>query len=101
LYAFSGFVDAYSPWFMEDYDDNVFATHSYVEGDAHVSTRNLEGIEVYQLGVEVAWNTTTQLHEAAELVIQEAWQQSLLPRVEEEGVGVVDIGPPLDNFTIH
>jgi hypothetical protein len=34
-------------------------------------------------------------------VIQEAWQQSLLPRVEEEDNGEVDIGPPLDNSTIH
>jgi hypothetical protein len=30
LYAFSGFVDANSPWFMEDFDDNAFATHSHV-----------------------------------------------------------------------
>jgi hypothetical protein len=34
-------------------------------------------------------------------VIQEAWQQSFLPRVEEEGVGAVDIGPLLDNSTFH
>jgi hypothetical protein len=54
LYAFSGFVDAYSPWFMEDFEDNVFVTHSHVEGDARVSTRNLVGIEVYQPGVEAA-----------------------------------------------
>jgi hypothetical protein len=69
LYAFSSFVDAYSPWFMEDFDDNVFATHSHVEGDARISTRNLEDIEAYRLGVEAAWSTTTQLREAAELMI--------------------------------
>jgi hypothetical protein len=69
LYAFSGFVDAYSPWFMEDFDDNVFATHSHVEGDECVSTRKLEGIKVFQPRVEAAWSTTTQLREAAELVI--------------------------------
>jgi hypothetical protein len=88
-------------WFMEDFDDNVFAIHSHVEGGDCVSTRNLEGIEVFQPGVEAAWSTTAQLREATELVIQEAWQQSLLPRVEEEGVGAVDIGPPLDNSNIH
>jgi site-specific DNA-cytosine methylase len=34
-------------------------------------------------------------------MIQEAWQESLLPRVEEEVNGEVDLGPPLDNSTIH
>jgi hypothetical protein len=29
------------------------------------------------------------------------WQESLLPRVEEEVNGKVDLGPPLDNSTIH
>jgi hypothetical protein len=33
-------------------------------------------------------------------VVQEAWQESLLPR-EEETNGEVDHGPPLDNSTIH
>jgi hypothetical protein len=37
---------------------------------------------------------------AVELVVQEAWQESLLPR-EEETNGEVDNGPPLDNSTIH
>jgi hypothetical protein len=66
-----------------------------------VSTRSLESIEAYQPGVEAAWNTTAQLREAVELVIQEAWHQSVLPRVEEESNGEADIGPPLDNSTIH
>jgi hypothetical protein len=56
---------------------------------------------VYQPRVEAAWSTTSQLREVAELVIQEAWQESLLPRVEEEVNGEVDLGPPLDNSTIH
>jgi hypothetical protein len=86
---------------MEDFDDNVFATHSHVEGDAHVSTKNLEGIEAYRPGTEAVWSTIAQLRETAELVIHEAWKQSLLPRVGEEGVGTVDIGPSLDNSTIH
>jgi hypothetical protein len=34
-------------------------------------------------------------------VIEEAWQESLLPRVEEEVNGEVDIGPSLDSSTIH
>jgi hypothetical protein len=72
LYAFFGFVDAYSPWFMEDFDDNVFVTYSHVEGDTRMSTRNLEGIEAYRPGIEAAWSTIAQLCEAAELVIQEA-----------------------------
>jgi hypothetical protein len=86
---------------MEDFDDNIFPTHSRIEGDAHVSTKRLESIKAYQPGVEATWSITAQLREAAELMIQEAWQQSLLPRVEEEGNGEVDIGPPLDNSTIH
>jgi hypothetical protein len=56
---------------------------------------------VYQPGVEVAWSTTSQLREAAELVIQEAWQESLLPRMKEEINGEVDLGPLLDSSTIH
>jgi hypothetical protein len=56
---------------------------------------------VYVPGVEAAWNTTTQLREAAELVIQESWQESLLLRVEEEVNGGVDLGPLLDSSTIH
>jgi hypothetical protein len=54
LYAFSGFVDTNSPWFMEDFDDNTFVTHSHVERDAHVSTKRLESIKAYQFGVEAA-----------------------------------------------
>jgi hypothetical protein len=34
LYAFSGFVDADSPWFMEDFDKNAFAIFSHIELDA-------------------------------------------------------------------
>jgi site-specific DNA-cytosine methylase len=41
------------------------------------------------------------LREAAELVVQEAWQESLLPREEEGSDGTEDHGPPLDNSTIH
>jgi hypothetical protein len=49
---------------------------------------------------QAAWSTTAQLREAIELVVQEAWQESLLPR-EEEGSDVTeDHGPPLDNSTI-
>jgi hypothetical protein len=69
FYDFSGFVNAESPWFMEDFDENAFVTHSHMEVDAHVSTKNSESIEVYQPGVEAAWSTTAQLHEAAELVV--------------------------------
>jgi hypothetical protein len=58
LFAFSGFVDAESPWFMETFDENAFATHLYMQVDAHVSAKNLKSIKVHQLGVEVAWNTT-------------------------------------------
>jgi hypothetical protein len=84
---------------MEDFDGNVFATH--VEGEAPVTARDSESIKVYQPGVEAAWNTTSQLREATELVIHEAWQESLLPRVKEEVNGEVDLGPPLDSSTIH
>jgi hypothetical protein len=41
------------------------------------------------------------LREAAELVVQEARQESLLPRAEEGSDGTEDHGPPLDNSTIH
>jgi hypothetical protein len=78
----------------EDFDSNAFATH--VEGEVPVTARDSESIKVYQPGVEAVWNTTSQLREAVELVIQEAWQESLLPRVEEEVNGEVDLGPPLD-----
>jgi hypothetical protein len=83
----------------EDFDGNAFATH--VEGEAPVTVRGSESIKVYQPGVEAAWSTTSQLHEVAELVIQEAWQESFLPQVEEEVNGKVDLGPPLDSSTIH
>jgi hypothetical protein len=85
---------------MEDFDENAFATHAHMEMDAQVSTKNSESIEVYQHGVEVAWSTTVQLHKVVELVVQEAWQESLLPREEGETNGEVDHGPPLDNSTI-
>jgi GAF domain-containing protein len=72
-----------------------------MEVDAHVSTKSSENIKVYQPGVEAVWSTTAQLHEAAKLVVQEAWHESLLPREEEETNGEVDHGPPLDNSTIY
>jgi hypothetical protein len=78
LFAFSGLVDAESPWFMETFDENVFATHLYMQVDAHVSAQNLESIKVHQPRVEAAWSTTAQLREAVELIVQEAWQESLL-----------------------
>jgi hypothetical protein len=61
----------------------------------------LESIKVHQPGIEAMWSTTTQLREAVELVVQEAWQESLLPREEEGSDGTEDHGPPLDNSTIH
>jgi hypothetical protein len=69
LFVFSGFVDAESPWFMETFDENAFATHLYMQVDAHVSAKNLESIKVHQPGVEAVWSTTAQLHKAAELVV--------------------------------
>jgi hypothetical protein len=92
-------VDADLSSFREDFDGNAFATH--VQREDSVTARGSESIKVYQPGVEVAWSTTSQLCEAAELVIQEAWQESLLPRMEEEVNGEVDLGPPLDSSTIH
>jgi hypothetical protein len=83
----------------EDFYGNAFATH--VEGEALVTTRDSESIKVYQPGVEATWSTTSQLREAAELMIQEAWQESFLPRVEENVNGEVDLGPPLNSSTIH
>jgi hypothetical protein len=47
------------------------------------------------------WSTTTQLREAAELIVQEAWQEFLLPREEAGSDGQKDHDPPLDNSTIH
>jgi hypothetical protein len=99
LYAFSGYVDADLSSVREEFDGNAFVTH--VEGEAPVTARDLESIKVYQPGVEAAWSTTSQLRKAAKLVIQEAWQESLLPRVEEKVNGEVDLGPPLDSSTIH
>jgi hypothetical protein len=66
LFAFSGFVDAESPWFMETFDKNAFATHLHIQVDAHVSTTKLESIKVHQPGIEVAWSSTAQLREAVE-----------------------------------
>jgi hypothetical protein len=101
LFASSDFVDAESPWFMETFYENAFAIHLHMQVDVHVSAKNLESISVYQPGVEATWNTTVQLHEAAELVIQEVWQESLLPREEAGSDGQEDHDPPLDNSTIH
>jgi hypothetical protein len=95
----SSYVDADLSSFREDFDGNAFATH--VQGEDPITVRGSESIKVYQSGVEAAWSTTSQLRETAELVIQEAWQKSLLPRVEEEVNGEVDLGPPLDSSTIH
>jgi hypothetical protein len=86
---------------METFDENAFATHLHMQVDAHVSAQNLESIKVHQPGIEAAWSTTGQLHKAAELVVQEAWQEFLLPREEEGSDGTEDHGPPLDNSTIH
>jgi hypothetical protein len=66
-----------------------------------LSVKSLESIKEIKPGVEVEWSTTLQLREAAELIVQKEWQDSLLPRVEEEINSEVDIGPPLDNSTIH
>ena len=33
------------------------------------------------------WNTTAQLHNVAELIVQEAWQESLLPQEEVRSDG--------------
>jgi hypothetical protein len=101
LFAFSGLVDAASPRFMETFDEDVFATDLHMQVDAQVSAQNLESIKFHQPWIEAAWSTTTQLREAAELVVQEAWQESLLPREEEGSDGTEDHGPPLDNSTIH
>jgi hypothetical protein len=79
LFAFSGLVDAASPWFMETFDEDAFATDLHMQVDAQVSAQNLESIKFHQPGIEAAWSTTVQLREAAELVVQEAWQESLLP----------------------
>jgi hypothetical protein len=69
LFAFSGLVDAESPWFMETFNENAFATHLHMHVDAQVSVQNLESIKVHQPGIEVAWSTTAQLREAAELLV--------------------------------
>jgi hypothetical protein len=66
-------VDADLNLIREDFDGSAFATH--MEGEDPVTARGLERIKVYQSGVEAAWSTTSQLREAAELVIQEAWQE--------------------------
>ena len=65
-------MDAELPWFMETFDENAIATHLHMQVDAHVSVQNVESIKVQQLGVGVAWSTTTRLRKAAELVVQEA-----------------------------
>jgi hypothetical protein len=67
LYAFSGYVDGDLSSFMEDFDGTAFATH--VQGEDPVTIRGSESIKVYQPRIEAAWSTTSQLREAAELVI--------------------------------
>jgi hypothetical protein len=99
LYVFSGYVDADLSSAREDFDGNALTTH--VEEEAPVTVRDSESIKVYQPGVEAAWSTTSQLRKVAELVIQEAWQELLLPRVEKVVNEEVDLGPPLDSSTIH
>jgi hypothetical protein len=84
-------VDADLNSFREDFDGNAFAIH--VEGEDPMTTRGLESMKIYQPIIEAAWSTTSQLREAAELMIQEAWQESLLPRVEEQVNREVDLGP--------
>jgi hypothetical protein len=54
LYAFFTFISVDSPWFIEDFVENAFATDSHVELDAHVNAKSLESVEVYQPGVKVA-----------------------------------------------
>jgi hypothetical protein len=98
LFTFCGLVDVE---FMETFDENAFATHLHMQVDAHMSTQNLESIKVHQPGIEAAWSTIAQLREAAQLVVQEAWQESLFPREEDRSDGTEDHGPPLDNSTIH
>jgi hypothetical protein len=71
------YVDADLSSFMKDFDGSTFATH--VKGEDPVTAWGSESIKVYQPGVEAAWNTTSQLREAAKLMIQEPWQESLLP----------------------
>jgi hypothetical protein len=69
LFAFSGLVDVASPWFMETFDENAFATHLHMQVDVQVSAQNLENIKVHQPGIEAAWSTIAQLHEAVELIV--------------------------------
>jgi hypothetical protein len=92
-------MDADLSSFREDFDGNAFAIH--MQGGDLMTARGSESIKVYQSIVEAAWSTTSQLCETAELVIHEAWQESLLPRVEEEINREVDLGPPLESSTIH
>ena len=82
LCAFSGYVDADLSSFREDFDGSIFAI--YVEGEDPLITWGSKSIKVDQPGIEVVWSTTSQLCKAVELVIQEAWQESLLLRVEEK-----------------
>ena len=99
LYVFFGYVDADLSSFREDFDGSPIDTH--VKEEDLVTVQGSENIKVYLPRIEVAWSTTSQLREAVELVIQEVWQESLLPRVEEEVNGEMDLGPPLDSSTIH
>jgi hypothetical protein len=58
LFAFFGLVDAASPWIMETFDENAFATHLHMQVDAQVSAQNFESIKVQQPRIEAAWSTT-------------------------------------------
>jgi hypothetical protein len=60
-------VDADLNLIKEDFDGSAFAI--YVEGEDPVTVRGSESIKVYQSGIEGAWSTTSQLREAAKLVI--------------------------------
>jgi lipopolysaccharide biosynthesis glycosyltransferase len=61
LFTFSGLVDAASPWFMETFDENAFATHLHMQVDAQVSAQNLESIKVHQPGIEAPLHSCTKL----------------------------------------
>ena len=55
----------------EDFDGSAFAIH--MEKEDPVTTQGSYSMKVYQPRIEVTWSTTSQLREAIELVIQEAW----------------------------
>ena len=86
---------------METFDEIAFVIHLHMQVDSHVSASNLKSIKFHQPGVKAAWSTTVQLREAVELIVQEVWQESLMPREEERNNRREDHSPPLDNSTIH